>query len=191
MQLVHVKYAPGYSGPPITELPCVVCNGKGVVSDVREQCMIRGAKFHDFRVNVLQLGLRKAAELWGMKPTELSYIEQGKVETDWVPPGYVEEVEPKPEESIPVTDLRKAIEPVIDWFDVDGEEGEPMSLLEIIGEIAKMLAEERQDTLRYRKALQDIIKHQTIVAGPSMAPMSMTIRIARKALEAEGKSNVD
>jgi hypothetical protein len=151
--------------------------------------MIRGGKFHKYRVEVLQLGLRKAAELWGINAVQLSYIEQGRVETDWVPPGYVEEVEPKPEESIPVIDLRKAIEPVADWFESD--EGEPMPLIEVIGEIAKMLAEERQDTLRYRQALQDIIKHQTIVAGPSMAPMSMTIRIARKALEAEGKSNVD
>ncbi len=91
----------------------------------------------------------------------------------------------KPEESIPVSDLRKAIEPVAYWFESD--ESEPMSLLEIIGEIAKMLAEERQDTLRYRQALQDIVKHQEIFAGPSMARMSMTIRIAKKALQDEGK----
>ena len=191
MQLVHVKYAPGYSGPPITEMPCVVCNGKGVVSEERERRMERGGKFHNYRVDVLGLGLREAAKRWGFSATELSRIEQGLIKTDWVPPGYVEEVEPKPEESIPVSELRKAIEPVIDWFDVDGEEGEPMPLIEVITEIAKMLAEERQDTLRYRQALQDIIKHQTIVAGPSMAPMSMTIRIARKALEAEGKNDAD
>lgn len=185
MQLVHVKYAPGYSGPPITEMPCVVCNGKGVVSEERERRMERGGKFHNYRVDVLGLGLREAAKRWGFSATELSRIEQGLIKTDWVPPGYVEE----PEESIPVRDLRKAIEPVAYWFESD--EGEPMQIIEIIGEIAKMLAEERQDTLRYRQALQDIIKHQTIVAGPSMAPMSMTIRIARKALEAEGKNDAD
>lgn len=191
MQLVHVKYAPGYSGPPITELPCVVCNGKGVVSDVREQCMIRGAKFHDFRVNVLQLGLRKAAELWGMKPTELSRIEQGLIKTDWVPPGYVEEVEPKPEESIPVSELRKAIEPVIDWFDVDGEEGEPMPLIEVITEIAKMLAEERQDTLRYRAALQNILATEVDQAWRGGAIKSPIRLIAECALEAKVNSNAD
>jgi hypothetical protein len=167
-------------------MPCIVCDGKGTITDVRERRMERGAKFHNYRVDVLQLGLRKAAELWGMKPTELSYIEQGRVETDWVPPGYVEGkiAEPKSGESILISDLRNAIAPVIDWFDIDGEEGEPMPLIEVITEIANMLSEERQDTLRYRQALQDIIKHQEIVAGPSMAPMSMTIRIARKALEA-------
>jgi hypothetical protein len=148
--------------------------------------MERGGQFHNYRVDVLGLGLREAAKLWGMKPTDLSYIEQGRVETDWVPPGFVEPVKaarPETEVSIPASDIRKAIEPVADWFDIDGEEGDPIPLIEVVSEIAKMLAEERQDTLRYRQALQDIIKHQEIVAGPSMAPMSMTIRIAKKALD--------
>ena len=187
LQIVHVKYAPGYSGPPISEMPCVVCNGKGVVSEEREQRMERGGQFHNYRVKVLGLGLREAARLWGFSGTELSRIEQGLIKTDWVPPGFVEPVKtakPETEDPIPPSDLRKAIEPVADWFEC--EEGDPIPLIEIVAEIAKMLAEERQDTLRYRKALQDIIDHQDLVGG-GLAKMSATRLIAKKALQNEGQ----
>lgn len=98
LQIVHVKYAPGYKGPPVTEMPCIVCDGAGTITAVREQRMERGGKFHKYRVDFLQLGLRKAAELWGINAVQLSYIEQGRVETDWVPPGFLDWVgtaEPK------------------------------------------------------------------------------------------------
>lgn len=90
-QLVHVKYAPGYSGPPITELPCFVCDGSGTITDKRHQLMKHGEKIRRFRVEVLGLGLREAATRWGFSGSELSYIEQGRIATNWTPPGYKEQ----------------------------------------------------------------------------------------------------
>ena len=55
---------------------------------------------------------------------------------------------------VAVSELRKALEPVATWYDLDGEEGEPMPLLEVVAETAQMLVEERQENLRLRKALQ-------------------------------------
>lgn len=82
-----IRYAPGHSGPPHRELPCHVCDGIGEVSGEQVSRMERGGRFRRHRVDVLRLGLREAAIKWGMKPSELSYIEQGKVATDWTPPG--------------------------------------------------------------------------------------------------------
>ena len=84
-------------------------------------------------------------------------------------------------------DLRKAIEPVASWFDVDGEEGEPMDLVEVVAETAKMLAEERDDCLRLRKALQEIIKHHEDMGG-QLSRFSAIRLIAQQALEGGAKS---
>ena len=89
-KVLHVNYAPGYSGPPITELPCFVCDGLGTITDLRKKLMERGEKLRRFRVDVLGLGLREAASRWGFSGSELSYIEQGRINTDWAPPGYKE-----------------------------------------------------------------------------------------------------
>lgn len=51
------------------------------------------------------------------------------------------------------SDLRKAIEPVADWFDLEGEEGEPFGICEAIAEISKMLSEERKECLKLRRYL--------------------------------------
>lgn len=79
------------------------------------------------------------------------------------------------------TDLRKAIEPVSSWFDTDGEEGEPIPLIEVVSETAKMLVQEREECLRLRKALQDIIKHHEIMGG-QLSRFSGIRIIAQKAL---------
>jgi hypothetical protein len=50
--------------------------------------------------------------------------------------------------------IREAIEPVASWFDVDGEEGEPMELVEAVKQIASTLAEERQHSLAMLAALR-------------------------------------
>lgn len=54
--------------------------------------------------------------------------------------------------------LRDAIEPVSSWFDIDGEEGEPMSLRSVIAEIAATLSQERNEHLRVRAAARDVVK---------------------------------
>lgn len=88
---------------------------------------------------------------------------------------------------VPAAELRKAIDPVANWFDVDGEENAPIPLLEVVAETAKMLVEEREDTLRLRKALQDIIQHHEIMGG-QLSRMSAIRLMAQRALEPEVKS---
>lgn len=85
-----VRYVPGHSGPPVRELPCHVCDGRGEVSSEQVSRMGRGDKFRHYRAMILGYGLREAADRWGMKASELSYIEQGKTVTDWIPPGWAD-----------------------------------------------------------------------------------------------------
>jgi hypothetical protein len=85
------------------------------------------------------------------------------------------------------SDIQKAIEPVAFWFDSDGEEGDPMDLVEVVAETAKMLAEERNDCLRLRKALQDIIRLHELIGG-RMSQFSAIRAIAQRALEAGAES---
>lgn len=80
-------YKEGHSGPSSMIVPCNLCSGEGYVSGQRLALICRGQKFQEYREN-LQLGLREAAVAWGMSPSELSHIEQGRVATDWKPPGF-------------------------------------------------------------------------------------------------------
>lgn len=83
-----IRYAPGHTGPSSGIFPCHFCEGVGTISTERQARIAIGKAYHDYRVEVLQLGLREAADLWGLKPSHLSSIELGKVETDWKPPGF-------------------------------------------------------------------------------------------------------
>ena len=83
-----IRYAPGFSGPQVLEMPCFVCDGVGRISLSQVERMERGESFRRYRVDVLQLGLRSAADKWNMKASELSQIEQGKLSTYWTPPGW-------------------------------------------------------------------------------------------------------
>ncbi len=85
-----IRYAPGFSGPQVVEMPCFVCDGVGRISTFQVARMKLGESFRHHRVFVLGLGLRKAANKWGMKAFELSGIEQGKTVTDWTPPGWLD-----------------------------------------------------------------------------------------------------
>lgn len=58
--------------------------------------------------------------------------------------------------------IRKAIEPVEDWFDMRGEEGDPYPIVDAVADTAKMLAEERQDLLRCRAMLQKMYKEMEL-----------------------------
>ncbi len=63
---------------------------------------------------------------------------------------------------VSVIELRRAIEPIAAWYDVDGEEGEPMTMVEVIAEACTTLAAEREDNLRMRETLAQIIKLQDL-----------------------------
>lgn len=86
-----IRYSPDFQGSrqPAITMPCFGCKGEGKVSPAKLALMERGESWHAYRVNTLGLTLREAASLWGMKPSELSRLEQGEVDTDWSPPGYV------------------------------------------------------------------------------------------------------
>ncbi len=88
-------------------------------------------------------------------------------------------------QAVAIQDLRRAIEPVANWFDLDGEESEPLDILSVIKEVAKTLVEDRQNLLLCRKALLDIVNHQKLVGG-SLSQYSSTLRIAQKALDQTG-----
>ena len=65
--------------------------------------------------------------------------------------------------------IRKAIEPVAFWFDSDGE-GEDLSVVEIVAEISRMLAEERQSLLQAKQCFDAIIEE-----CQSNAPQAMQV----------------
>jgi rRNA maturation protein Nop10 len=72
----------------LKEMECPSCKGIGRVTLDHLARIELGKKFRKYRVEICGLGLREAASLWGMKASELSYIEQGKTVTDWTPPGW-------------------------------------------------------------------------------------------------------
>lgn len=82
------KFTSGGCGPFAVD--CQACNGSGKITLENFANMAHGNKLQEYRVNVMELGLREAADQWGMKASELSAIERGKVITSWVPPGYVD-----------------------------------------------------------------------------------------------------
>lgn len=82
-----IVYAPGYDGPKADVVLCPCCDGVGELTQDRAARMRLGESFAEYRKE-LGLGLRAAAKAWGMSPSELSYIEQGRTATDWKPPGF-------------------------------------------------------------------------------------------------------
>lgn len=87
-EMVFVSYAPDYDGPPVRDVPCVVCDGIGNISAERMRLIELGESYRRFRVDVVKYGLREASEKWGVSVLELSLIEQGKSKTTWTPPGW-------------------------------------------------------------------------------------------------------
>jgi hypothetical protein len=83
-----VAYAPGFSGPPVRLMNCPDCAGLGTVTQEFIKRKQLGESMRNYRVNILQMGLREAANEWGMKPSELCQIESGRVVSDWRPLGY-------------------------------------------------------------------------------------------------------
>jgi hypothetical protein len=69
-------------------LPCPGCDGVGSITQEQQEQKNLGQSMRDYRVNVLRMGLREAADKWGMKPSELSNIESGRVVSDWRPIGF-------------------------------------------------------------------------------------------------------
>lgn len=70
---------------------------------------------------------------------------------------------------VPVSDLLKAIEPVLWWFDMDGEENEPMDVVSVIAEIATYLEEDRRDLMLHRKALRAILTSNDLAMAKAIA----------------------
>ncbi len=60
-----IRYAAGFDGPQVVEMPCFVCDGVGRISSFQVDRMRLGESFRHYRVSVLHMGLREAAEKWG------------------------------------------------------------------------------------------------------------------------------
>lgn len=88
--LLCVSYTKTLSQKRTGEISCFVCNGTGSISSDQLQRSEKGAKFRNYRESTLNLGLREAAELWGMSPSVLSAIELGLLVSEWTPPGWKE-----------------------------------------------------------------------------------------------------
>ena len=86
-----IRYAPGHSGPTAKDIPCTRCNGRKVIQEKQLAWIERGRELRRVRVEELQLGLREAADLWGMRASHLSKLESGKIDnSDWSPPADTE-----------------------------------------------------------------------------------------------------
>lgn len=81
--LTFIKYAPGHTGPPSRELPCMFCRGEKTVSAEQLRWKREGQNIKAYR-RANDLTLRGAAERWGLKPSEVSTLEQGRADnTHW------------------------------------------------------------------------------------------------------------
>ena len=74
-------------GDPNVVLKCPNCKGEGSIPVEMLEWMDHGERVRIQRVHELKLGLRTAADMWGMKASELSAIEQGlHYNLAWSPP---------------------------------------------------------------------------------------------------------
>lgn len=79
--------------PIKARLPCFQCDGAGRLSAKAPEWIARGRMLKDLRL-AAAMGLRQAAELWGIHAAELSDIEHGRIDnTRWRSP-----LEPDPRE---------------------------------------------------------------------------------------------
>ena len=72
-----IRYAPGHGGPPVLEMPCFRCDGRGEITPEHMERIKVGRELREYRRDTLGLGLREASERFGMRPSELSALEQG------------------------------------------------------------------------------------------------------------------
>lgn len=93
-------------------------------------------------------------------------------------------------DSIPLAHLRKAIDPIAGWFDIDGEVNDPIPLLEVVEETAKMLVAEREDTVLLEseiRSLREALKRARLLAqrnGYTMREFAAIIGITATQLSA-------
>jgi hypothetical protein len=65
----------------ISQIECPDCDGLGIIMPRRYGWHVLGEKLKTWRVKVKRLGLREAAEKWGLTPSRLLGIEHGRVYT--------------------------------------------------------------------------------------------------------------
>ena len=83
MLALFVRYAPGHSGPPVREMRCPFCSGDRTVPREKLAWRREGDRIRDYR-REHQLTLRVASERWGLRPSEVSALEQGLAfNLDW------------------------------------------------------------------------------------------------------------
>ena len=86
-------------------------------------------------------------------------------------------------------DLRRAIDPVAHWFDLDGEEGSPVTVIEAIELIAKYLHEDRQSLLRYQRTLRNLDKVMSQYGGAEQLSIRVLREHVQKALKEDDQDH--
>lgn len=84
--------------------------------------------------------------------------------------------------------LLEAISPVADWFDANGDEGDVPDIFDVVAEIAKTLAKERADNIRYRNVLC-VLRDMQLTRPPGKALQDATYQFVVDALSRKPSSD--
>jgi hypothetical protein len=75
---VYAKSVPKADRKPVVDMDCPTCDGEGIITTEHATRMAAGRQLREKRLGK-RLGLRRCAEAIGIKPSDLSYAEQGKL----------------------------------------------------------------------------------------------------------------
>ena len=81
---VYAEDVPKEKRKPVVKMPCPRCHGSGDVPEEMLEWMKKGKELKQERLD-RGVGLRKEAERLGVKSSELSAVEQGRVDPDASP----------------------------------------------------------------------------------------------------------
>lgn len=78
-----IQYAEGHSGPYCAMTQCIDCGGKKEIPEAMLEWRKRGKEIREWRRGH-DLTLRDAAERCGLRPSDVSYLECGRINNaDW------------------------------------------------------------------------------------------------------------
>lgn len=83
MLATGIRYAEGHTGPYYKMLPCPDCGGQKTILAIRLEWIERGEEIRRWR-RANELTLHDVAERSGLRPSEVSFLESGRVDnTNW------------------------------------------------------------------------------------------------------------
>lgn len=57
-----------------------------------------------------------------------------------------------------LSEIRAALEPVADWYDIDGNEGEKPDLSDVVADVASDLVADRKENIELRRICRKIVE---------------------------------